>query len=351
MRVVVRLPAGDAAVRGSVLQETIAIYRKRLDPAGKRHVRIEAQGADRIVIDLPALEVNALLPDVVLASSMDAGARTAELAMGSEGELALRGIPPGGGAIEIDGELVLYERRGGNRLVGLTRGSADVAKPHAAGALVRIVANEPLGKWLTSPGELRFLIEALDSHFTSAGTDLAREHKDVLCWMDNHPEAASLHAYDVLPRESGGPPARPEIRWFTRAEDSERGVPFAERDPVAVTIEEKPAWRFSGADLDVGRLRKTADDTGFPALEFRIEDTRAEDFGDFTEAHVEEKLAIVLDDEILTMPRIKSRLPGGGRIEGGGPSGFPEERVGELFTLLRSGVLPVRPQIESLSVR
>jgi hypothetical protein len=175
-----------------------------------------------------------LLPDVVLASSMDAGARTAELAMGSDGELALRGIPPGGGAIEVDGELVLYERRRGNRLVGLTRGSADVAKPHAAGALVRLVAKDPLGTELTSPGELRFLIEAGEAHFTAAGTALGREREDVLRWMHAHPEAESLNAYDALPRESGGPPARPGIRWFTRAEDSERGVPFAEREPVAV---------------------------------------------------------------------------------------------------------------------
>jgi hypothetical protein len=44
VHVVVHLPAVDVAARGNALQETIAVYRRRLDPAGKRHVRIEAQG-------------------------------------------------------------------------------------------------------------------------------------------------------------------------------------------------------------------------------------------------------------------------------------------------------------------
>ena len=71
------------------------------------------------------------------------------------------------------------------------------------------------------------------------------------------------------------------------------------------------------------------------AFEFR--DDRKPSFGRFTERHVGENMAIILDGKVSSAPVIKSKLPGEGIIEGGGAAGFNEKEARDLAVVLESG--------------
>ncbi len=356
-RVVLRIPFADAVAQKQITEEEVSnkqllieqmiqIYRERIDPSGVKDPLITAQGEDRIVIELPSLEATVARQ----ATGKLAKAITPEdgvLELAAESEDALKDFPAAGGTIEIEREVILYEQRTGKELVGLTRGAVDKAMAHAQDALVVLKETDELQKLVTSTGDLHFYIEALPADFSAAGTDQATELAKVQTWMKSNPQAATLEAYNALPRDLGGPPTKPRVLWFTMAADSKLETPFVDRRPVPVVEDENEAWRFSGADLASEGIGPTADDTGLPAVGFKIVDAKAEHFGDFTEEHKDLAMAVVINGEIATMPKIKSRLAGGGRIEGGGLAGFSEEEVKGLVTVLRSGSLRIRPVIES----
>ena len=57
--------------------------------------------------------------------------------------------------------------------------------------------------------------------------------------------------------------------------------------------------------------------TSEPVIEFEFDSVGAEKFADLTENHIGEFLAIVLDGELYSAPRINSRIAGNGEISGG----------------------------------
>jgi SecD/SecF fusion protein len=71
---------------------------------------------------------------------------------------------------------------------------------------------------------------------------------------------------------------------------------------------------------------------------FSFKDARKPWFGQFTEKHQGENMAIILDGRVDSAPRIKSKLPGEGIIEGGrGATGFTEVEAKALQIVLESG--------------
>ena len=78
-------------------------------------------------------------------------------------------------------------------------------------------------------------------------------------------------------------------------------------------------------------------ENGLPVVNFRFDQTGARIFGNYTAANVGQLFAIVLDNEVISAPRIQSAILGGsGFIEGD----FTVESATELSILLRSGALP-----------
>ena len=69
-------------------------------------------------------------------------------------------------------------------------------------------------------------------------------------------------------------------------------------------------------------------------------------FGRFTDAHVGDRLAIVLDGIVQSSPTIRSRISGSGRITGN----FTEQEASGLSIVLKSGRLPMKVKFESLYV-
>ncbi len=81
--------------------------------------------------------------------------------------------------------------------------------------------------------------------------------------------------------------------------------------------------------------------TGFkdaqPIVNFEFDTMGARSFGDATRNNVGQRLAIVLDNEVISSPSINSHIPGGaGYIQGN----FSVQSANNLALLLRSGALP-----------
>ncbi len=74
-----------------------------------------------------------------------------------------------------------------------------------------------------------------------------------------------------------------------------------------------------------------------PIVEFQFNTLGAQKFGETTQANVNRRFAVVLDNKVITAPVIRSSILGGsGIIEGN----FTTESANELAMLLRAGALP-----------
>src|SRR5690606_21631574 len=74
------------------------------------------------------------------------------------------------------------------------------------------------------------------------------------------------------------------------------------------------------------------DESGRPAVSFRFNATGARKFGDHTAKNINSQFAIVLDNEVISAPRINSHIPGGSGIIFGN---FTVDSAKELAILLR----------------
>jgi SecD/SecF fusion protein len=120
-----------------------------------------------------------------------------------------------------------------------------------------------------------------------------------------------------------------EITEFLQDQKA-RAAEMGEQNPVV-----------TGADLKPN-CKLVYDQVGRPQVAFEFNAEGARRFGDFTRKHVGEILAIVLDNRIISAPRINEAILGGkGVIEGG----FRATEAAELATLLNSGALPVPLEI------
>ncbi|MGE0255686.1 MAG: protein translocase subunit SecD [Alphaproteobacteria bacterium] len=76
---------------------------------------------------------------------------------------------------------------------------------------------------------------------------------------------------------------------------------------------------------------------GRPVVSFRFDAVGARRFGDVTSQHVHERLAIVLDNKVVSAPTIQSPILGGSGIITGN---FTVQEVNDLALVLRAGALP-----------
>ncbi len=90
----------------------------------------------------------------------------------------------------------------------------------------------------------------------------------------------------------------------------------------------------SGRDLKNARVQKGR--VGEPVIGFSLTPDGAPKFGTLTGNNVGRQLAIVLDNKVVSAPRINSRIDSEGRIEGS----FTQQEAADLALVLRSGSLP-----------
>lgn len=87
---------------------------------------------------------------------------------------------------------------------------------------------------------------------------------------------------------------------------------------------------------DLRDARASQDDTGKAQTNFVISQDAKGRFGRFTEANIGNRLAIALDGQVKTAPRINARIEDNGVIEGVGT----QQEAADLAIMLRSGSLP-----------
>ena len=110
-------------------------------------------------------------------------------------------------------------------------------------------------------------------------------------------------------------------------------LPFATRGGV-LAVKRRPV--VTGDLLTDAQL--SSDESGRPATSFRFNSEGARKFARFTQDHLGQPFAIVLDNKVISAPVINSAILGGnGEITGGGGT----EEANNLAIVLRSGKLPV----------
>jgi len=90
----------------------------------------------------------------------------------------------------------------------------------------------------------------------------------------------------------------------------------------------------TGTDLKTARVQKGQ--LGQPNVGMSFTPDGAQKFGSLTGANVGRRLAIVLDNKVMSAPNIKSRIDSEGVIEGN----FTQQQANDLALILRSGSLP-----------
>jgi preprotein translocase subunit SecD len=94
---------------------------------------------------------------------------------------------------------------------------------------------------------------------------------------------------------------------------------------------------------DLVDAQPSFDQNGSPAVSFRFNPSGARKFGDYTADNIGQLFAIVLDDEVISAPQIRSHIPGGSGVITGRMS---VEETTSLAVLLRAGALPAKMVFE-----
>jgi preprotein translocase subunit SecD len=87
---------------------------------------------------------------------------------------------------------------------------------------------------------------------------------------------------------------------------------------------------------DLRNARPTLDENNLPAVSFSLNSEGAVKFGRVTGENIGRYLAIVLDNQVMSAPRIEGQIEREGRITGS----FTPEEANDLALVLRSGALP-----------
>jgi len=97
---------------------------------------------------------------------------------------------------------------------------------------------------------------------------------------------------------------------------------------------------FSGGDLMPNAVVQSGQ-TGDWVVAFELKNDKKDDFHEFTRRNLQRTMAIVLDEECMMAPVIRSAIPGRGIIEGN----MTAQEAGDLRLLLNAGALPVPLEI------
>ncbi|MEE9454967.1 MAG: protein translocase subunit SecD [Paracoccaceae bacterium] len=111
--------------------------------------------------------------------------------------------------------------------------------------------------------------------------------------------------------------------------------PSSDEDGIYYIVDKTPV--VSGDQLV--DAQPAFDQNGRPSVSFRFNPAGGRKFGAYTAENIGNLFAIVLDEEIISAPRIQSHIPGGAGIITGN---FSIEESTRLAILLRAGALPAK---------
>ncbi len=142
--------------------------------------------------------------------------------------------------------------------------------------------------------------------------------------VEGSPAGTAQAVYESLP-----PAQRANVDIFPgNAEDNLGRVTGTEYYAVTKNVP------VSGRDLKNARVQKGQ--VGEPVIQFSLTPEGAPKFGQLTGSNVGRRLAIVLDNKVVSAPVINSQITDEGIIEGQ----FTQQQAADLALVLRSGALP-----------
>jgi preprotein translocase subunit SecD len=130
---------------------------------------------------------------------------------------------------------------------------------------------------------------------------------------------------DLLKQYNGNLPGDLEILPGSASASDQTGGSFFVMKKIAPV---------TGADLRVAK--PGLDENNQPAVHFELKPAGAQKFGKLSGENIGRYLAIVLDNRVISAPRLEGRITDQGRISGG----FNAETANDLALTLRSGALP-----------
>lgn len=158
---------------------------------------------------------------------------------------------------------------------------------------------------LRSIGVCELFFIADEAVLSALGIDLDTERKRLETWRQANP-SRSIEAFHALYPEQQGPPSR--LLWAETLFDGRSGP------PVCLLLPDRPEDALGAASFETCSL--ALDPFGYPAIAFDVRESRKEDLARFTEAHRGQRLGIVLAGKVRSAPTLKTKLVGGGLIEG-----------------------------------
>ena len=304
------------AQRDDALERALTVVRMRVDEMGLAEPLVQKSGKDRIIVELaglkegnnakevlqktaflefqivrPLTELQTALPriDQAIARAFPASAR---------GAAATSPANPVGGILQTapKADSAGRDSAGRDSAGDSTAVAANTTTPAATGATAT-----PLSSKL-APGPYGSL-QILKTH-----------EAEVARWLA-HPEVQRL-----LPRGS-------EMLW---------SIPETEENAEARTlwfVENRPI--MTGEHLQDAQAQ--SDQFGRPVVAFELSRRAGRDFEKATGQHINEQMAIVLDNRVYTAPAIRSQIGARGQIEMGTSK---LEDASELALVLRAGALP-----------
>ena len=171
---------------------------------------------------------------------------------------------------------------------------------------------------------------------------------------DDLPPDELQRYYERLQSVGPRPSAGDQFRWLA-VDDPENfgGGSVAGPDGQQyVLIDFRDEKSLDGRDEGWGLARASpqADEYGGRAVGFTFDAGGARLFGDLSGSNIGKRLAIVLDDRVISAPNLQSRIGGNGIITGG-QGGFNAAESSYLINTLNAGALPARLSDDPISER
>ncbi|MEA2710733.1 MAG: SecD/SecF fusion protein [Phycisphaerales bacterium] len=205
-----------------------------------------------------------------------------------------------------------------------------------SGARIQVLAPASVPKGdlkrvLAMGGMLSFHVVVEDPNEAGVSEMLAR--------MEPGGEGPKRHAGDAL-------------RWFPCAQTGISPVEATSGGINYILVYTSADRSMTHADISrtwsVKNARPTRDQAGGTAVAFELDKPGAKRFGELTGNNLGRKLAIVLDGNVLSVPRVNNRIEGHGIISGG-PGGFAQTEAEYLTSTLNAGSLPAKLAAEPAS--
>ncbi|MGQ0671368.1 MAG: protein translocase subunit SecD [Hyphomicrobium sp.] len=274
-----------------------------------------------------------------------------------DGKIGVTGIGASGGAVQVrlnkpeDADKAVTELKKliqpiGNMILGTSGNDIEVEKSAEPGVVTLKPTEQGIDQRLQNA--LATSIETINRRINALGTaesTVVRQGRDRI--LIQYPGLQDTSLLKKLIGETAKLAFHEVHNTVTATEAKEGRVPIgfkiyesgegeSERRSSGYVLKEVPV--VSGEDL-VDAQPGFDSRNNEPVINFRFDNKGARMFGKFTQDHVGEPFAIVLDGKVISAPNIREAILGGsGQISGS----FTVETANNLAIQLRSGALPAK---------